>query len=63
MKKKFYKDLGERLTKVWHTLVIDKEEMAEKAGLSSSYACHLLFQVLKKQAVDLEKKGLYFYFN
>jgi len=34
-------DLGERLTKVWRALGIDKKEMAEKAGLSSSYLTEL----------------------
>ena len=42
-------DLGERLTKVWHALVIDKEEMAVKLCMESK-------EIVTKELLMLEEK-------
>ncbi len=41
MKKKYYIDLGKRLTKVLRALGFDKKEMAEAVGISPGYLSDL----------------------
>ena len=41
MKKKYYIDLGKRLTKVWRALGIDLKDMAKAAGIAQGYMTDL----------------------
>jgi len=41
MKKKYYIDLGKRLTKVWRALGIDKKDMAKAVGIVPGYLTDL----------------------
>jgi transcriptional regulator with XRE-family HTH domain len=41
MRKKYYIDLGKRLTKVWRALGIDLKDMAKAAGIAQGYMTDL----------------------